>query len=694
MSLPSDRPPAADDSARPSAHHAPRAPRGLPDARLDRVALLVGWAAALALGLTAWLAVNDPTVEGHAELARRTGELADVVAEEWARWLADPREPVGRAAVLVRMDAPSRDGPVAAHATPVEWRAERPRGGSAFDALLAEAALRERADAHGEALALIEDALALSTDSARRAEGRLRAIQAAAAAERPADVATQLTAALDELAGHELRDGVPYRLLCALAAAPALPVDQRAAPLQGLHADWSAGRLAWGLEPSRFVRDADGQPSLWHDPLRVALTERFRELVDTLAAEASTPLVDGWSLLDIPTTQALLSALYAGTAPARGAEDLGGRGWTLTPIALVDDLQDLLLASRILFSFEVGLIRARDLAASFDEHLADAGVLGDRFAVDLLGDGDHRGALLRGGIRLVRSPFEAALRHPDPDALVADVRGRVLALRAGLGLAALLCAIAGTALARALRRQQRLVRLRSAFVASVSHELRTPVASVLLMAENLADGRVGPERAPRYHALIKQEATRLQRLVHDVLDVSRLERGLPPRLRVESVDAAAFLEALAREVRGLVEAEGGLCVVERGELPAEARWDVEALRRAVLNLVDNALRHGRGDDGRVELTLSMGASDGGNLRVRVSDTGRGLGARAEALFEPFARGGRDGEAPGTGLGLAIVRAIAVGHGGGARAIPAARGACLELDIPLRAPDGGTLEDVA
>jgi signal transduction histidine kinase len=113
----------------------------------------------------------------------------------------------------------------------------------------------------------------------------------------------------------------------------------------------------------------------------------------------------------------------------------------------------------------------------------------------------------------------------------------------------------------------------------------------------------------------------------------------------------------------------------------------------VLNLVDNALRHGRGDDGRVVLTLSVTSASDGALVFRVSDEGRGLGGRAETLFEPFARGGRDGEAPGTGLGLAIVRAIAVGHGGRARALPSTSGACLELDIPLRAPEGGSLEDV-
>ena len=120
-------------------------------------------------------------------------------------------------------------------------------------------------------------------------------------------------------------------------------------------------------------------------------------------------------------------------------------------------------------------------------------------------------------------------------------------------VAALFTGVAAALISRALRRERILSDLKSAFIARVSHDLRTPVASILLMAENLQEGRVGADSAPRYHGLIRSEALRLRRMVDDVLDFSRLERGRAPDLHREDVDLAHFVDDLVTAATEVIE---------------------------------------------------------------------------------------------------------------------------------------------
>jgi signal transduction histidine kinase len=115
--------------------------------------------------------------------------------------------------------------------------------------------------------------------------------------------------------------------------------------------------------------------------------------------------------------------------------------------------------------------------------------------------------------------------------------------------------------------------------------------------------------------------------------------------------------------------------------------DVEALRRAVGNLVDNALKH----SGSREVGLSIGVEPGDGaaprLVVRVRDGGRGIAGRdRERVFRPFERLAAASGTGGSGLGLAIVREIAEGHGGIARVEDAAPGACFVIELPLVAAE--------
>ena len=182
-----------------------------------------------------------------------------------------------------------------------------------------------------------------------------------------------------------------------------------------------------------------------------------------------------------------------------------------------------------------GLVLSRvRLAADLRAHLAAAATLPAGFDLRLdLDPADVRAALA--GAQSLRPPASLPDQGLSWTLVHTDVPGQLEALatrsswqRTGLLLAAAFALVATVVAVVALAREARLAALKSAFVASVSHELRTPVAAIQLLTENLERGRVSD--VARYHAALRTEGRRLGRLVDDVLDLSRLERGRPPRL--------------------------------------------------------------------------------------------------------------------------------------------------------------------
>ena len=222
-------------------------------------------------------------------------------------------------------------------------------------------------------------------------------------------------------------------------------------------------------------------------------------------------------------------------------------------------------------------------------------------------------------------------------------------------------------------------------MANVSHELRTPIASILLLAENLERGKVGEEgERRRYHELIRREAERLRGLVEDVLDMARLERGEPLTWQRAPLTTLTLLETLEAAARERVAAAGGALDFATRALPESVHVDAEAVRRALLNLVENALLH----SGSTELELDVAGDGAGGLVLALRDHGRGVPTEArERIFEPFARLEHADAAPGTGLGLAIVREVALAHGGSTRvrAPASGPGAVFELHLASGEP---------
>jgi signal transduction histidine kinase len=215
-----------------------------------------------------------------------------------------------------------------------------------------------------------------------------------------------------------------------------------------------------------------------------------------------------------------------------------------------------------------------------------------------------------------------------------------------------------------LTARRRLETIRRDFVANVSHELKTPLTVINGFAETLLDPQLSPEQRRQFIGTIQTNVARMQRIVDDLLDLSRYESGswVPNPIQVEVRAAAA--EALA-----LVQSSAtAKSVALRIEVEADAArvWaDPTALRQILTNLVENAVRYTT--EGSV--TVFTRSTAAGTM-VGVRDTGIGIASdHLPRIFERFYRvdPGRSREAGGTGLGLAIVRHLAEAHGGRVRA---------------------------
>jgi signal transduction histidine kinase len=213
---------------------------------------------------------------------------------------------------------------------------------------------------------------------------------------------------------------------------------------------------------------------------------------------------------------------------------------------------------------------------------------------------------------------------------------------------------------REVTADRRLERLRDAFVAAVSHELRTPLTSISGFVELLGDGEHALSSSGRnYLSLIRRGTTRLQGIVEDLLLVAQIEAN---RLELEPgpTDLAELASASVEAAKPAAAEKGiDLRLDVEGALPLDA--DAARLRQVIDNLVSNALKF-TPDGGSVMLS----ASNGGQLRLEVTDTG--IGIPHEEVGQLFSRFYRASTAtrraiPGTGLGLVIARAIVEGHGG-------------------------------
>jgi len=329
-----------------------------------------------------------------------------------------------------------------------------------------------------------------------------------------------------------------------------------------------------------------------------------------------------------------------------------------------------------------------------------------------------------GMMHLTGERFETWPSHPrftvrvhlaDPAALFAAQRRQQWLFGGMILSVAGIAGLGGWQANRAFRRQLALSEEKSNFVSSVSHELRAPLASMRLLAEGLAEGRVTEEAKRReYAGFLVQETRRLGSLVENVLDFARIEQGRQ-RYDFEPTDVGR----LVRETVKLLQpraAELGIgltCSTEEtasgedhppsvsaapGRTPrsgtsdprAEIACDGPAIQRALLNLLDNALKHAPvGSAVKVALGSIRGPRSA--IYISVADSGPGIPAEDHArIFERFYRRGSElrRETQGVGLGLAIVKHIVEAHGGRVRvASTVGHGATFTLELPAASRGG-------
>lgn len=251
-----------------------------------------------------------------------------------------------------------------------------------------------------------------------------------------------------------------------------------------------------------------------------------------------------------------------------------------------------------------------------------------------------------------------------------------------------------------VRRELRLSRLKSDFVANVSHELKTPLALIRLYAETLELARVpSEERKGEYYRVIGKESRRLTQLINNILDFSRIEAGRKEYRLVPS-DLGAIVRDVVDAYRFAIEKLGFTLELQLADELPTLELDPEAISQALINLLNNSIKYSP-EHKAIVVGLKLAA---GRVLLSVSDRGIGI-PRSEhrRIFEKFYRVETSlvHTTKGSGLGLALVQHIAEAHGGQVevRSTPG-EGSTFTLSLPAPAdarparepdPDGGTME---
>lgn len=274
------------------------------------------------------------------------------------------------------------------------------------------------------------------------------------------------------------------------------------------------------------------------------------------------------------------------------------------------------------------------------------------------------------------STLEEQVVLRDPVERYLQLHGTVLRDAAGRDIGALV-------VINDLTRIRKLETVRRDFVANVSHELRTPITSIQGFVETLQDGAIrDPEKSVQFLEIVAAQAERLNKIIEDLLQLSRLEQD----------EEKARLEVTDSDVRAVVDAAIAACQSKASDnqvalnvaCPTGLRATINAplIERAIVNLVDNAIKYSE-PASTVAVEVERPADE---LIVRVRDSGCGIAAEhLPRLCERFYRvdKARSRKLGGTGLGLAIVKHIAQVHGGSVTIQSApGKGSTFEIHIPL------------
>lgn len=235
---------------------------------------------------------------------------------------------------------------------------------------------------------------------------------------------------------------------------------------------------------------------------------------------------------------------------------------------------------------------------------------------------------------------------------------------------------------RSVNKQVALARLKSDFVSNVSHELRTPLALIRLYAETLELGRINTaEKKHEYYSIIRKESERLTALINNILDFSRIEAGRK-EYDFRDTDIAELVRNTLDSYRFQIEQQGFALEEQIESGIPRVRVDREAIARALVNLVNNALKY---SDNEKFLGVKL-YREQSVLKLEVIDRGIGIERHEqERIFEKFYRTCDPlvHNTKGSGLGLSLVQHITQAHGGEVEVESTpGRGSKFTLSLPL------------
>ncbi|HEX7154742.1 MAG TPA: HAMP domain-containing sensor histidine kinase [Thermoanaerobaculia bacterium] len=216
---------------------------------------------------------------------------------------------------------------------------------------------------------------------------------------------------------------------------------------------------------------------------------------------------------------------------------------------------------------------------------------------------------------------------------------------------------------RGLKKEAETMSLRGALIANVSHELRTPLSMIRLGAETLRLAkRLTDKERTEIEDQILREVLVLSHLVENVLDVARIQNKSAKALAFTPVMPRDLIRNLIATYESWIRSKGFEVTVQLDEEVGEQMWDRDSVSRAVLNLIDNAIKYS-GDDRRIEVILRQTAE---HVIIEVKDHGVGIEAKdLQKIFDPYFRAKFSDTITrrGAGLGLTLVQQIVMSHGG-------------------------------
>ncbi|MHC4120016.1 MAG: sensor histidine kinase [Planctomycetota bacterium] len=208
-----------------------------------------------------------------------------------------------------------------------------------------------------------------------------------------------------------------------------------------------------------------------------------------------------------------------------------------------------------------------------------------------------------------------------------------------------------------ITREKEISQMKNDFVGHVSHELKTPLASITAYSEMLVDGEAGDEETrAEFYSVIQNQAKRLNRLIEDILNTSRIESGLI-KINKEPISLAMLIEEQVQMIKSYAEEKNITVTGQKLIVFDQVDVDRDMISQVIVNLLSNAVKY-TPDGGSVTIGTEVDEADS-LVRVSVTDTGVGIPEdEVEHVFDKFYRvGANKKQAKGTGLGLNLVKQI-------------------------------------